>query len=170
LIILLFWCQAWYRRGKANVSLGNNRDAIYDLNIAKSVESSTGGKRQVESELKIILDQSKNTNIAVQTQHKENSLSTVGKKLSLLSSWQIGQAFVDCTFVMVISFEVCLKSNILHFEFIMFRYWILSNPLVCLCLSYVQNIYVHNHLLLMPKPINVLQSWKQYVDVKHMWR
>jgi hypothetical protein len=144
LIILLFWRQAWYRRGKANVSLGNNRDAIYDLNIAKSVESSTGGKRQVESELKIILDQSKNTNIAVQTQHKENSLSTVGKKLSLLSSWQIGQAFVDCTFVMVISFEVCLKSNILHFEneFIMFRYWILSNPLVCLCLSFLCPKYI----------------------------
>ncbi|WJX40674.1 hypothetical protein P8452_28123 [Trifolium repens] len=73
------YAKAWYRRGKANVSLGNNRDAIYDLNIAKSVESSTGGKRQVESELKIILDQSKNTNIAVQTQHKENSLSTVGE-------------------------------------------------------------------------------------------
>ncbi|KAK2444714.1 SET and MYND domain-containing protein [Trifolium repens] len=73
------YAKAWYRRGKANVSLGNNRDAIYDLNIAKSVESSTGGKREVESELKIILDQSKNTSIAVQTQHKENSLITVGE-------------------------------------------------------------------------------------------
>lgn len=76
----LFWHQAWYRRGKANVSLGNNRDAICDLNVAKSVESSTGGKKQIESEVKIILNQSKSTDIAVQPRHKENSLSTVGKK------------------------------------------------------------------------------------------
>ncbi|CAI8598663.1 unnamed protein product [Vicia faba] len=73
------YSKAWYRRGKANVSLGNNRDAICDLNIAKTVESSTGGKKQIESEVKIILDQSKSANIAVQQRHKENSLNTVGE-------------------------------------------------------------------------------------------
>ncbi|XP_058786654.1 uncharacterized protein LOC131661214 [Vicia villosa] len=73
------YSKAWYRRGKANVSLGNNRDAICDLNIAKSVESSTGGKKQIESEVKIVLDQSKSANIAVQPRHKENSLNTVGE-------------------------------------------------------------------------------------------
>lgn len=73
------YSKAWYRRGKANIALGNNRDAICDLNIAKSVESSTGGKRQIECELKIILDQSKSTNIVVQPRQKENSLSTTGE-------------------------------------------------------------------------------------------
>ncbi|XP_045822839.1 uncharacterized protein LOC123915682 isoform X2 [Trifolium pratense] len=92
------YAKAWYRRGKANVSLGNNRDAICDLNIAKSVESSTGGKRQVESELKIILDQSKGTNIVVQPQYKENSLSTVGEmpqiKLRSVSTPDKGRGMV----------------------------------------------------------------------------
>lgn len=129
------------------MSLGNNRDAICDLNIARNVESSTSGKQQVESELNIILDHSRSTNIVVQPQHKENSLSAVGKKLSLLSKWQIGQGFVDCTSVIVISSEVCLKSNVLHFEFIVFHFWILCNPLVCLCFSFLC-------------PNDILQSWK----------
>lgn len=129
----LFWHQAWYRRGKANVSLGNNRDAICDLNIAKSVESSTGGKKQIESEVKIILDQSTSANISVKPRQKENSLNTVGKKLSLLNNWQIGQGFFECTFVIVIAFEVCLKSKVLHFEFIIFHFLIMCFPLVCLC-------------------------------------
>jgi len=104
--------------------MGNNRDAICDLNIAKSVESSTGGKRQIECELKIILDQSKSTNIVVQPRQKENSLSTTSKKLSLLSNYQIGQGFVEFTFVILIlkAFEVCLKSSMLHFEFILFHF------------------------------------------------
>lgn len=80
---LLFWPQAWYRRGKVNASLRNYKDAICDLNMAKSMESSTGGKRQIESELKIIFDQCKSTSTVIQPQHK-NSLNTVGKKLSLL--------------------------------------------------------------------------------------
>lgn len=86
MINLFFWLQAWYRRGKANASLGNYRDAIFDLNVAKSVESSIGGKRQIESELKIILDQCKSISTVVQPQHKENSLDTAGKKHSLLAT------------------------------------------------------------------------------------
>lgn len=79
---LLFWPQAWYRRGKANASLGNYKDAMGDLNVAKNVESSLGGKRQIESELKNILEQCKSTSTVIQP--KENSLTTVGKKRSLL--------------------------------------------------------------------------------------
>ncbi|GAV76049.1 TPR_11 domain-containing protein, partial [Cephalotus follicularis] len=47
--------QAWYRRGKVNASLENYQDAVRDLTIAQSMESSLGGKRQIESERKIIL-------------------------------------------------------------------------------------------------------------------
>lgn len=49
--------QAWYRRGKVNVSLGNHEDAARDLNIAHKVELSLGGNREIENELKIISDQ-----------------------------------------------------------------------------------------------------------------
>ena len=81
---LLFWPQAWYRRGKANASLGNYKNAICDLNVAKSVEPSMGGKRQIEGELKILLDQCKSTTAVEQIQHTENNCNTVGKKFSLL--------------------------------------------------------------------------------------
>lgn len=60
--ILDFECillQAWYRRGKANATLGNYEDAVRDLNVAMITELSVGGKRQIESELKLILDQHK---------------------------------------------------------------------------------------------------------------
>lgn len=67
-----------------NASLGNYKDAICDLNVAKSMESSLGGKKQIESELKIILDHCKRTSSVVQ--HDKNSLDTVGEELFLLSS------------------------------------------------------------------------------------
>lgn len=164
----LFWHQAWYRRGKANVSLGNNRDAICDLNIAKSVESSTGGKKQIESEVKIILDQSTSANISVKPRQKESSLNKVGKKLSLLNNWQIGQGFFECTFVIVIAFEVCLKSKVLHFEFIIFPLLdsVLSFSLLMFS-PFLTKRYVHNQSLIMLKTRNALQFWKQYVDVRH---
>lgn len=67
------YAKAWYRRGKVNVSLENHEDAVRDLTIAKNRESSLAGKKQIESELKIILDQSKRTsNKAVQ--HTKNNL------------------------------------------------------------------------------------------------
>ncbi|XP_061356654.1 histone-lysine N-methyltransferase ASHR1 isoform X2 [Gastrolobium bilobum] len=85
------------RRGKVNASLGNYKDAIYDLNVAKSVESSIGGKRQIESELKIIFDQCKSTSTVVQ--HKENSLKTVGEmpriKLQCVSMPDKGRGMVS---------------------------------------------------------------------------
>lgn len=51
--------QAWFRRGKANASLGNFEDAIQDLNVSLKMEVSLSGKRQIEDELRIILDQHK---------------------------------------------------------------------------------------------------------------
>ncbi|KAL6980952.1 hypothetical protein U1Q18_022588 [Sarracenia purpurea var. burkii] len=54
-----FVLHAWYRRGKANASLENYQDAIRDLHIAKSIEPSLSGKRQIESELKLISNQQK---------------------------------------------------------------------------------------------------------------
>ncbi|KAL5568230.1 hypothetical protein UlMin_024805 [Ulmus minor] len=41
--------QAWYIRGRVNVSLGNYKDAINDLDVSKIMESSLAGKRQIEN-------------------------------------------------------------------------------------------------------------------------
>ncbi|XP_015579190.1 uncharacterized protein LOC8286055 isoform X2 [Ricinus communis] len=51
------YAKAWYRRGKANAGLGNYEYAVCDLNVAKNVELSFSGKKQIENELKIIAGQ-----------------------------------------------------------------------------------------------------------------
>ncbi|PON71106.1 N-terminal acetyltransferase A, auxiliary subunit [Parasponia andersonii] len=55
------YAKAWYRRGMANASLGIYKDAINDLNVAKIVEVSSGGRSQIESELQKLLDQRSKT-------------------------------------------------------------------------------------------------------------
>ncbi|KAI4306992.1 hypothetical protein L6164_030226 [Bauhinia variegata] len=70
------YAKAWYRRGKANASLENYKDAICDLNVAKSVESSSGGKKQIESEIQKILDQC--GRISPVGRH-QNTLNTMGE-------------------------------------------------------------------------------------------
>ncbi|GAV70275.1 TPR_1 domain-containing protein/TPR_10 domain-containing protein/TPR_11 domain-containing protein [Cephalotus follicularis] len=67
------YAKAWYRRGKVNASLENYQDAVRDLTIAQSMESSLGGKRQIESERKIILDTHK-TEGCTPFQHNEKQL------------------------------------------------------------------------------------------------
>ncbi|XP_035548434.1 uncharacterized protein LOC109000918 isoform X10 [Juglans regia] len=67
------YAKAWYRRGKMNASLGNFEDAVHDLNIAKNLELSFGGQRQIESELRIITDMFERTESSL-VQHKENEL------------------------------------------------------------------------------------------------
>lgn len=51
--------QAWFRRGKANASLGDYEDSVRDLSISIKLEKSMGGKRQIQIEMETILDQSK---------------------------------------------------------------------------------------------------------------
>ncbi|XP_009607277.1 uncharacterized protein LOC107774132 [Nicotiana tabacum] len=53
------YAKAWFRRGKANISLGKFEDAIRDLNISLKAEISSSGKRQIEAELNIALDKHK---------------------------------------------------------------------------------------------------------------
>lgn len=57
------YAKAWFRRGKANISLGKFEDAIRDLNISLMLEISSSGKRQIEAELKIALDKFKRIGI-----------------------------------------------------------------------------------------------------------
>lgn len=64
--------QAWYRRGKGNATSGNYGDAVRDLNVAIIMEPSEGGKRQIQSELKLILHQHKKTDSCFDKASKEN--------------------------------------------------------------------------------------------------
>ncbi|KAJ9545735.1 hypothetical protein OSB04_025442 [Centaurea solstitialis] len=50
------YSKAWFRRGKANISMGNYDDAVCDLKVSLCTEQSLSGKRQIEGELKLILD------------------------------------------------------------------------------------------------------------------
>ncbi|KAJ4971185.1 hypothetical protein NE237_004284 [Protea cynaroides] len=49
------YAKAWYRRGKANSSMGNYEDAIRDLNVALDMELSVCGKAKITCEIDTIL-------------------------------------------------------------------------------------------------------------------
>ncbi|RZC85692.1 hypothetical protein C5167_026357 [Papaver somniferum] len=53
------YTKAWYRRGRANASMGNYKDAIQDLDIAMNMELSSGGNSKITKELEIIKKQSR---------------------------------------------------------------------------------------------------------------
>ncbi|KAL2540000.1 Tetratricopeptide repeat (TPR)-like superfamily protein [Abeliophyllum distichum] len=72
LIISPSSAKAWFRRAKANASLGNNEDAIQDLNLSLNMETSLSGKRQIQSELRMILDQSKQTSDTLEKPNDDN--------------------------------------------------------------------------------------------------
>ncbi|KAG9441179.1 hypothetical protein H6P81_017033 [Aristolochia fimbriata] len=50
------YSKAWYRRGQANASLGNCDDAIHNLNVALSMETSSSGKTQIKGEIASMLN------------------------------------------------------------------------------------------------------------------
>ncbi|KAL8552408.1 hypothetical protein ACS0TY_001195 [Phlomoides rotata] len=53
------YAKAWFRRAKANASLGNYEDAINDLSVSMKFETSSSGKIQIKSELNLLLNQSR---------------------------------------------------------------------------------------------------------------
>lgn len=58
--------------------MGNYEDAIRDLDVAKIMEASVGGKKQIESETKIVLDQ-QNSVASPSKQHNQNNSNKLGK-------------------------------------------------------------------------------------------
>lgn len=70
------YAKAWYRRAKANVTMGNFDDAILDFQISKNVESSLNGKKQIEDELKVIQALHKRSN--TENEHSKNKLDDFG--------------------------------------------------------------------------------------------
>ncbi|KAK6155982.1 hypothetical protein DH2020_010230 [Rehmannia glutinosa] len=73
LIVSPAYAKAWFWRAKANSSLGNHEDAISDLNVSLKIETSLSGKRQIESELNKLLDQSRLRSNAMEKPNNEIS-------------------------------------------------------------------------------------------------
>ncbi|KAG8380981.1 hypothetical protein BUALT_Bualt06G0073000 [Buddleja alternifolia] len=65
--------KAWFRRAKANSSLGNYEDAVNDLNVSLKMEMSVSGKKQIQSELNMILDQSGMRSSPLEKPNDDNS-------------------------------------------------------------------------------------------------
>ncbi|CAH1445465.1 unnamed protein product [Lactuca virosa] len=57
LTICRSYSKAWYRRGKANTSMGNYDNAVRDFKVSLCMEQSINGKKQIEDEINLILDQ-----------------------------------------------------------------------------------------------------------------
>ncbi|XP_038694879.1 SET and MYND domain-containing protein 4 isoform X2 [Tripterygium wilfordii] len=100
------YAKAWYRRGKANVSLGNYKDAVNDLNIARDTEVSSGGKRRIESELKELVHKCREMSNKTVAHHenlifldeacqmKIKCVTTPDKGRGMVSDCEIPQAFL----------------------------------------------------------------------------
>ncbi|CAN1782859.1 Mitochondrial import receptor subunit TOM70 [Linum perenne] len=71
------YSKAWYRRGKTNAALGNHQEAILDLDLAKNIEISSAGKRQIEGELNMIMSQWTCASRTVD-QFSQNSIEAAG--------------------------------------------------------------------------------------------
>ncbi|XP_038895096.1 SET and MYND domain-containing protein 4 isoform X3 [Benincasa hispida] len=70
------YAKAWYRRGKANVSMENFDDAICDFQISKHVEVSFNGKKQIDDELKVIQHHHNRSNPV--NEHSKSKLDDFG--------------------------------------------------------------------------------------------
>ncbi|KAL8151504.1 hypothetical protein V2J09_021312 [Rumex salicifolius] len=82
LIICPRYTKAWYRRGKANTSMNNYKDAVCDLKIAMLMEQSCSGKRQIKHELELIVKQATKTDFII-VQINEENLCTADEKLKV---------------------------------------------------------------------------------------
>lgn len=131
-VIHLVWCeflflQAWYRRGKANASLGNNKAAVLDLTVAVNMEPSLREKRQIESELKVFLGQNNEKSSSLRIS-SENCLDSFGMCGALIFSWY-SYPLLFWTLVFVIfffyTFEIALA---------VYLFGILVRVVVCDCL------------------------------------
>ncbi|TYK20651.1 SET and MYND domain-containing protein 4 isoform X1 [Cucumis melo var. makuwa] len=88
------YAKAWYRRGKANVSMEIFDDAIRDFQISKHVEVSFNGKKQIDDELKVIQHQHSRSNTV--NEHSKNKLDDYGQDTILFMISQESTILIFC--------------------------------------------------------------------------
>ncbi|XP_024971752.1 SET and MYND domain-containing protein 4 isoform X1 [Cynara cardunculus var. scolymus] len=94
------YSKAWYRRGKANISMGNYDDAVCDLKVALCMEQSLSGKRQIEGELKLISDHDNGKNFPPDVaKYKESDIHDQPQQIQLqcVSTEMKGRGMVPLT-------------------------------------------------------------------------
>ncbi|KAL0304001.1 UNVERIFIED_CONTAM: hypothetical protein Sradi_6268200 [Sesamum radiatum] len=89
--------KAWFRRAKANSSLSNYQDAINDLTVSLKIETSLSGKRQIESELSTLLDQSRQRSSAVEKPNDDSSDEQLQVELQCVSTPTRGRGMTTST-------------------------------------------------------------------------
>lgn len=70
------YAKAWYKRGKANISLAHYEDAKRDFDVAMHLELSSSGRRQIEEELNLISLQQKMSSYSM-NKPEERSIDSV---------------------------------------------------------------------------------------------
>ncbi|KAK6135538.1 hypothetical protein DH2020_030709 [Rehmannia glutinosa] len=97
LIVSPAYAKAWFWRAKANSSLGNHEDAINDLNVSLKIETSLSGKRQIESELNMLLGQSRLRSSPLEKPMNESSDERLQMDLQCVSTTTKGRGMVSST-------------------------------------------------------------------------
>ncbi|KAI3458405.1 hypothetical protein Pfo_015068 [Paulownia fortunei] len=97
LIVFPAYAKAWFWRAKANSSLGNYEDAINDLNVSLKIETSLSGKRQIESELNMLLDQPRLRSSAIEKPNDESSDEQLQMELQCVSTTTKGRGMASFT-------------------------------------------------------------------------
>ncbi|KAK4433451.1 Stress-induced-phosphoprotein 1 [Sesamum alatum] len=97
LILSPAYAKAWFRRAKANSSLCNYQDAINDLTVSLKVETSLSGKRQIESELNMLLDQSRPRSSAIEKPNDDSSDEQLQVELQCVSTPAKGRGMTSFT-------------------------------------------------------------------------
>ncbi|KAL0321737.1 UNVERIFIED_CONTAM: Stress-induced-phosphoprotein 1 [Sesamum calycinum] len=97
LILSPAYAKAWFRRAKANSSLSNYQDAINDLTVSLKIETSLSGKRQIESELSMLLDQSRQRSSAVEKPNDDSSDEQLQVELQCVSTPTKGRGMMTST-------------------------------------------------------------------------
>ncbi|XP_057778491.1 uncharacterized protein LOC130997245 isoform X2 [Salvia miltiorrhiza] len=105
LIIFPVYAKIWFRRAKANSSLGNYEDAIKDFSVSLKLETSSSGKRQIESELNLLLGQSRLRSSATATElrHDCSTDEPLEMELQCVSTPRKGRGMISLANIPVAS-------------------------------------------------------------------
>ncbi|XP_041995450.1 histone-lysine N-methyltransferase SMYD3-like isoform X2 [Salvia splendens] len=87
----------WFRRAKANSSLGYYEDAINDFGVSMEIETSLSGKRQIENELNQLVDQSRLRTSAIEKQHDCSADEPLQVELQCVSTPNKGRGMISLT-------------------------------------------------------------------------
>ncbi|EYU20145.1 hypothetical protein MIMGU_mgv1a002206mg [Erythranthe guttata] len=96
LIVSPAYAKAWFRRAKANSSLGNYEDAIKDLTVSLKIETSSSGKKQIENELNMLLNKS-GLSRAIEKPYHDSSEERLLMELKYVSTTTKGRGMTSFT-------------------------------------------------------------------------